>query len=251
MVCMIGCGGGGGGGQPDARPDAEQVDAGPDASTDPAITATVALTSAGPGTVTCVPGDGIRITARKPGMQTVSDVYPCDTAAVRTPPLPTGPGSYEVWVDYINDRGNPSDPTLWVVVGETEHVTVDVTGDTSIAVDLVLANGFFDVSWSVRDAGGTLLTSCAQIPGENGVSVLGTLIGPNTATEDIYHCEDGFTAGAANPVTSGLMPLGDYVFSLSVLDASDLSLGQSAATSGSLVDGNDYTDLGVIEIQLD
>ena len=252
LVVLVGCGGSEN--DPDAR--APDVDAAVDAMVDapigePRIRATLDLSSAGGGPVVCQQNhpsrgtDGIRITARMTGSTTgFSDVYPCDTPEILTPPLTTGPGSYDVWIDYFSDR-NSTDAGDWIVVGTTDVTTVNVVGETAITADLVLDLGFFEANWRlVNSAGGAL--SCAQVPNQDGVSLLGTVTGTGTAFEDIFNCQDGVPP--APRVITFPDPLGAYVVAFSLLDSSGNSIGTAPPISTTIADGNQYRDLGVVRI---
>jgi hypothetical protein len=219
---------------------------------DPVIYATVTLSSAGGGPITFQPGDGIRINARLAGTSSgFSDVFNPGDTRVFTDPLTTGPGLYVFWVDYINDRGSDN-PADWVVVDATDESREEqVDGDVELVADLVLHNGFLMTNWSLSDAGGAPIASCADIPGQDGVSVLSTLAGTSQATDDIYNCEDGFNN--PNPVVTAPIEIGDYTVSVSIIDTAGAALGEAPPESPRLQDGNDYQTLnaaGIVDIQL-
>lgn len=221
-----------------------------DDTSDPVITANITLHNGGPAsTIQCVEGDGIRVNARLTGTSSgFSDVYNCDVVALQTPPLTTGFGAYDVWVDYINDRGFPNDPTQWVVVDATDYASVDVQGDLSVDADLTLNHGFFAANWSLTDAGGNPITSCAAIPTQDGVSIISMVAGGTQAADDVFNCEDGFNN--PNPVYTDPLILDDYVIATSIINTQGAAIGEAPDQTGSIINGNDYSDLGVLDIVL-
>jgi hypothetical protein len=224
---------------------------------DPVIIADITLLNGGPGPIVCLnsptafPGrDGLRVNARLTGTtRVISDVYNCDVFALQTPPLPDGIGEYEIWVDYINDRGFPDDPSQWAVVDETDTAIVFADTDVHVTAVLTLNNGFFEANWSISDTGGPV-TMC---PPGGGMSILGTIVGTSTAFDDIYNCEDGFNSQL--PVITAATPIEEYTIVATLLDDQDNRLGASdplTAADGAVIStGNEYQDLGVIDIILD
>src|SRR5688500_8557344 len=171
-------------------------DTGDDGPGDPVIIADISLSNQGPNPLICYNDrndprgqDGLRVNARLTGTQSgFSDVYNCTVVALQTPPLTTGFGSYDVWVDYINDRGFPNDPSEWVVVDYTDPVRVDISDGSDIhaIVDLAIGNGFLDTSWEICN-GADCTLPCPQTT----VTVDATLQGPSTLYDDEYDCQDG------------------------------------------------------------
>jgi hypothetical protein len=212
---------------------------------DPRIIADISLSNAGPNPLLCYDDpqdprgqDGLRVNARLTGTQSgFSDVYNCTTRALITPPLTTGPGGYDVWVDYINDRGFPNDPTQWVIVDYTDPVTVVVDADTDIhaIVDLAIGNGFLDTSWSFLNG------SCP--PSGGTVTVDSTRQGPSTLFDDEYACEDGL---APNVVYSEeAMPLGDYVLATQLFSNGN-PVGTPGTANLTITDGNEYVPVDIV-----
>jgi hypothetical protein len=220
---------------------------------DPIITADIRIFNEGPATtIDCVEGDGIRVNAQLSGTNSgYSDVYPCNTVSLATPPLRSGFGDYDVWVDYINDRGLPAEQAdQWVVVDATETVRVNVQADLHVDADLTLRHGFFAANWSLSAANGTPITSCDDIPDQDGVSILSTVAGTTQGFEDIFTCEDGFNN--PNPTYTLPLLLDDYVISVSLIDGGNppLAIGAAPDQNGTILNGNEYSDLGVVDIQL-
>jgi len=208
---------------------------------DPVITADIQIHNGGPAaTIDCIAGDGVRVNARLTGTSSgFSDVFNCDVVALQTPPLTSGFGLYDVWVDYINDRGFPNDPSQWVVVDTTDYQTVDVQGDLHVIADLTLNNGFFSANWSITTQGGSPVTMCAP---NSDVSILATIAGTSQATEDLFNCEDGFNN--PNPVFTDPLALDDYVLSVDLLDSGGNPITVAASTANATItNGNEYVDL--------
>ena len=224
-------------------------------SSDPQITAIFSVYSGGPsGIVLCQPVAGrayrgedfVRVNARLTGTQGAgfSDVYPCDVDLAVTPPLTTGPGSYDVWVDYGSDRNSPN-ISDWVITDTTETVTVLVDGDFEVDVDLRLDNGYLEANWTIDGA-----TCDATTP---SVSLLSTVTGPGTSVEDLYNCVDGNEN--PDPVITSPTLLGGYTVHAAALNAQDQQIGPGTDVTVDadgapirIIEGNDYVDLGFIDI---
>jgi hypothetical protein len=213
---------------------------------DPVITANISLSNAGPNPLVCVNDrqdprgqDGLRINARLQGSQGagVSDIYNCTVTSVQTRPLPTGPGVYDVWVDYFTDRGFPDDPSQWVVVDATDPVPVDATNsDIAIDADLAIGYGFFNPIW-------TLPAGVTQQQCDTGsVDIVSTITGTSTAFDDVFDCTAGFND--PNGTYTSPLPLDDYTIAASLADANDNELG-TAIGNGSVVDGNSYVEMNI------
>jgi hypothetical protein len=214
-------------------------DTGDDTSGDyPRITATIEIFNGGPAPqIECVEGDGLRVNARLTGTQAgTSDVYDCDVVALITPPLEQGPGVYDVWVDYINDRGFVNDPSQWVVVETTDFVTAVIDADDlDVEAELTIEHGFFQAHWTID---GTETCEAGE-----SVSILTTVAGGSEASDDIFDCTDGVGGGVA--FTDPLL-LDDYTIDAALLDANDTVIASPPAVSGDILNGNEYVDLTVI-----
>ncbi len=211
---------------------------------DGVIHANVTLSSAGGGAVgACQGGDALRLNYQDEltGDGT-SELFNCTDTDLHSSGILPG-GTYTVWVDYVNDAGTPADVTDDDVVGTTSALTIDVDGDIELDINLELDHGFIAASWDLENGDGNPV-ACSDVVGENGISILGTLVGTAEGFDTLYNCED--TAGFSQPV-----PLGDYVVLVDILDADDLSLGTSGEIPASVPDGNDYDDLGQVTIVLD
>ena len=197
------------------------------------VTANVTVSSAGGGAITTRQGDGVRLNIQGGGL--VQEIF-SPASGLYTTDQVFEAGTYTFSVDYINDF----DPANPVVVDSTGPVTIEVDGNVSFDVNLPLDQGFFGFNWSVEELNGTPVTSCAAIPGENGVSILSTLAGTSDAIEDLFNCEDGLEN--PNPVSTDPMPIGAYVVSASILDSQGAALGVAAAENLTIPQGNDYVE---------
>lgn len=196
------------------------------------VTADVTVSSAGGGALTTRQGDGVRLSIQGGGL--VQEIFN-PASGVYTTTEVFEPGTYTFTVDYINDFSGTA-----LVVDSTNQVSIEVDGDVAFDVNLAVGNGFFGFNWSVETAGGAPVTSCAAIPGENGVSILSTLAGTADAIEDLFNCEDGLEN--PNSVATDPLPIGAYVVSASILDAQGAALGVAAAENLTIPQGNDYVE---------
>lgn len=211
---------------------------------DPVITADISLSNAGPNPLLCINDrndargmDGLRVNARLSGTQSgFSDVYNCTVTALVTPPLTTGFGDYDIWVDYINDRGFPNDPSQWVVVDSTVPETVFVDRDLHVIADLEIGYGFLDTQWTFANG------SCP--PSGGTVTVDATFQADATLFDDEYLCEDGV---APNFVLSEeSMPLGDYELVTELFSNGSPVPGSQGSAAFEILDGNQYLPVDIV-----
>jgi hypothetical protein len=152
------------------------------------------------------------------------DLFDCADGAGFADDLPLD--TYTVWIDFTDDSGN-----VTYAQSEAADVTLSTPGQQATASFTVdVDNGFFDVQWDIAGGG------CASVPGENGVGVLSTHTTTTMGYDDKFNCEDGETG----TVTTGALPIGDYVVVLSILDSQDASLGDSAEIQDSIDFGNQF-----------
>lgn len=157
------------------------------------------------------------------------DVYDCAALGGQTTERPAG--EYDVWVNIYNGLDVLTDD----LIAQSDYQTVIVQGDDIVPLDFFFpAGGFVFLTWSITDAFGPDAT-CEDVPAD-GVSVLSTLVGPDTAIDDIYNCSD-FEA------TTPELLLGEYVVSVSLLNG-DESLNLVSVTDPvSLEYGHQVVDL--------
>lgn len=166
------------------------------------------------------------------------DLYNCSDGAGLADTLPAG--NYTVWVDLTDDSGATlfaQSEAASITLSDGEHASADFTIDGY--------NGFWDVSWNILDAGGTNV-GCAGL-NQNGVSVLSTNTDTTTGYDSVWPCAEGEDPSI---VTTDPVPVGGYVIVLSVLEpGTDASLGDSVEIQESILHGNEFVDLGVVDIQ--
>ena len=230
------------------------ISSGDDVSGDPVIIADISLSNGGPNPLLCVNDrqdprgqDGLRVNARLTGTQSgFSDVYNCNVVALQTPPLTTGFGQYDVWVDYFTDRGFPDDPSQWVVVETTNFQTVDISdgSDIHVVADLEVDHGFFNPIWSLSDHSVNPPAPVTSCPQGTSVEITSTISGSSTAFDDVFNCEDGFND--PNGTYTSPLPLDDYTIAADLLDSQDNPITfQTSTGNGTVLDGNSYVEMNI------
>src|SRR5262249_51443448 len=100
-------------------------------------------------------------------------------------------------------------------------------------------SGRFHVEWDIQFTGGAP-ASCGDAgpAGADGLSVLSTLAGPNSATDDVFPCSQ--FAG-----DTGDLPLGDYTIAIDLLKGNNPADPRSspAIRSGTIDLGEEVVDL--------
>jgi hypothetical protein len=164
------------------------------------------------------------------------DLFDCADSAGRTSQI--APGDYDVWVNVYNRR-NLATADL---IAQSGFLRVRVRSNEIVPVRFFFpAGGFFTLTWSITDDFGPD-AECDDVAAD-GVSVLSTLVGPNTAIDDIFDC---FRFEATTPQ----MLLGNYVVSVSLLDGNRSLNRINVADAYSLDYGNQVEDLGHFEFEL-
>jgi hypothetical protein len=175
----------------------------------------------------CGSGVTAEVVSELEGGITYIDLYDCVDGDGITAPLPAG--DYLLWVNILDVGDNRIAQSFY------DRVTVSPNTTTVVEEFYILRDeAFFYASWELVDQNDSPLT-CAQF-GADGVSILATLVGPNTATDDIFDCVDG--EGYTEP-----LPLGEYEIVVYLLD-DNVVLGESMGQTASLLWGNQVEDLG-------
>jgi hypothetical protein len=167
-----------------------------------------------------------------------ADIYDCSAGAGSATDLPAG--DYTIWIELTDDGG----ATLYA---ESESATLNLSPGETPAADFVIdgTHGAFDVSWQLHTAGGAA-TTCAAVTND-GVSILQTNNTTTEGTDDLWDC----TAGEApSVVTDEWLPIGDYTIAVSLLDATQASIGDAPTQLATIEYGNQFVDLGVETITL-
>lgn len=164
------------------------------------------------------------------------DLFDCVDGAGQTSDIPAG--EYDVWVNVYNGV----DVTTSDLIAQSGFEAVTILGDDIVPVDFVFpTGGYFFLSWSITDELGP--DALCEDVAADGVSVLSTLVGPDTAIDDLYDCN-------AYEATTPQMLLGEYVLAVSLLDG-EASLNEVTVPQQFTLDyGNHTVDLGDFEFVL-
>jgi hypothetical protein len=127
-------------------------------------------------------------------------------------------------------------------IGEFAAQSDSFTGadGDEVTLDFVFPDdvGFFTLTWTLSDDLGPI--ECADLASA-GVSVVSTLLGPDTLTDDIFDCED---LGG----TTSELELGPYSVSMSILDKNDEAIGVADPVETELTYGDELQDLGNFDV---
>ncbi|ACY12779.1 hypothetical protein [Haliangium ochraceum] len=158
----------------------------------------------------------------------IYDLYDCVDRAGVTGPLP--PGSYDVWIDVIDESGE-----RLLAQSNFETATLGFGELRALDYDISLDRGSFYVTWELADDVRAL--SCAEASaGELRVDSRPELA-PGASFEDFFSCSDG------QALTPGL-PLGDYRVVLGLVDDKRESVAAPEVLDGAIEFGNAFVDLG-------
>lgn len=184
----------------------------------------------------CPPGaDAIEIVAQRGNDTPFGDKYRCTDTGGLADSLPIG--QYAVWIRITGANG-----TELYAESAAQLVNVTEGGTAPVAIDIFTDRAFFQASWFLSGAA----NSCAAA-GAGKVSVLATTSGgANAFDDDSINCADG-EAGIV--LTNTPVPFGSYTVVVAALNSQGESIGDSAALTGKSLDyGNEYEDLGDVEI---
>lgn len=186
-------------------------------------------------------GDTATIYAQRPeDTSPFTDIYNCSDGGGSAMDLPAG--DYTIWVEITDSSG----ASLYAM---SEDATVTLSdGELATAnFDIDVANGFFDTSWNINDNTGAPV-GCAGVS-NNGVSVLSTVSGTTGAVDSEYNCTDG---EAPNKITTDAVGIGQIVVSEALLQpgTGGGAIGQSADINTEIMYGNQFVDLGTVDINL-
>jgi hypothetical protein len=164
----------------------------------------------------------------------IEDLFDCEDGSGITAPLPLG--DYDVSVNITDESTNDL-----FAQSDIAEVLLDLGGETvQVDFDILTDDAFFSLGWlingEVPDA-----TNCADALAD-GVSVIATLSGTTTATDDVFECEAG--EDVTDPI-----PLGDYTISVSLINAAEEAIDVIDAFEESLEVGNEIVDLGEFDFQ--
>ena len=184
--------------------------------------------------VTAVAVDGRDCDPEVLGSATCIDLYDCVDGTGTGDLLAT---DYNVTID-ITDGGNG-------VYGSSLTQAVDITvNDGVVDEDFIDDGGRLVAAWALVDAATNAPLTCATAGNPDAISFDVTLTGPNTLTTDLFECDD--ESGISDPLVAG-----QYVVSVSALNAQGAALGAPQNKNVTLGDQNDYQDLGTITLPID
>jgi len=166
------------------------------------------------------------------------DLFNC--AAGNGTIVPVFQGRYRTYVAVTNNAG-----TLTYATSTSAIVDLSAANQT-FTTKIFTNGGYFGLAWNLIGATSNNALTCAQVPGENGVSVLSTDVASSTTFfDDVYDCEAGHGVTA-------VLPAATYTVSVSVINTADQSLGTAPALANKVIMGpNKVTDLGTVVIPID
>jgi hypothetical protein len=174
------------------------------------------------------------------------DKYDCAAGGGRAADLPAG--RYLVWVRLTDTSEN----TLFA---ESGSLITDIATNavTPVSHSIFVDHAFYQLSWRLNPPGGSNF-SCSQVVGENGVSIVATT-GGGGPLDEIADCESGIS-----PAVHTMLPLPSnlngqqYTMSITLLNGQDQVIGSAptipASADRALDYGNEYEDLGTVDIAL-
>ena len=185
----------------------------------------------------CQPGTGAAVTIMSDnGIDPVfEDTYDCDDGGGLAEDLPLG--DYDVWLLVENDATTTTESVIAQASLEVDGEVVEID-----YTDVPLPGTGFALSWAIFE--GATQTGCGD---QEGVSVLSTLSGTAEGIDDIFDCEYGLDPNIA--VTGQLSP-GNYTVDVTLLDSSDIVIGDAGGAFTADISADGYTDLGVVDITL-
>jgi cysteine-rich repeat protein len=168
----------------------------------------------------------------------IVDLFTCSTGMGTITPVYQG--RYRTFLSVTNTNGTQTYAT-------TTSAIVDLGLQNQTYTAKVFTNGgYFKVAWNLIGAVSNGALTCAQVPGEDGVSVLSTDIANSTSFfDDTFDCEDlaGLTA---------VLPQATYTVSVSAINTGGNALGIAPTLTNRVIMGpNKVTDLGTITIPID
>lgn len=174
------------------------------------------------------------------------DKYLCGDGGGQAADLPAG--DYYVWV-----RLTDTSETIRYAESGSQIVHVSAGGAASAPFSIMVDHAYYLVGWALVPPGGGSL-ACSQVVGENGVSITAT-DGGGALLDTVVDCEvgEGGLQTYSRPLPSSLSGA-QYTIAISLLDANDNSIGDAptipASAANSLDYGNEYQDLGFVNIAL-
>lgn len=168
------------------------------------------------------------------------DKFDCADISGNAQQLPVG--EYEIYVEITNS----AETQLFAQSGST-FVDIVEGGVATVNAAMYIDQGFYQLDWQLSAAGSS--ATCADVDGENGVSIVATVSGGTNFVDTVLDCEEGLgVATLTDP-----MPLTEagYTVVASLLNQDDISIGDSEEIVGpGLEIGNTALDIGTATIVL-
>lgn len=161
-----------------------------------------------------------------------SAVYDCQDFRGQTGLLPGG--EYDVWVNIFNGPDIFNDDLIAQSVAP-QRAVIDIDG-SAVPLDFEFpAGAYISLTWDIDDGQGPG-AQCEDLNAD-GVSVLATLVGPNTAIDDVYNCSD-------YAATTPQVLVGEYFVTVNLLSGQE-SLNEATTEDNFFLEfGNQVYDLG-------
>ena len=195
-----------------------------------------------PGTPTACPdGATTAVLVARPsgttGENDIKDVFECTDGTGVSSEYP--PDTYLMWIELDDASG-------MTVYAQSGEALVDLTGgDKTFSAEFVVNGGYFTSAWSLAKASDSSPLECNDVTGEDGVDILSTLDNSTFAIDDTFNCVLG-------EGVTGVLPLGSYTVSISVINMAGDSLGTAPAlTNEVLADPNQFVALPTTVIPID
>jgi hypothetical protein len=185
----------------------------------------------------CGPVDSVEIVADNGFDAPFSDIYWCADGRGTARNLPLG--DYDVWLVFTRNNVDQFESVRAPANITTNNQVVRIDYDVPLP-----AQGFI-LSWELYD--GLDRVSCAQVPENDGVSVLSTLSGTTSGIDDIFDCVAG---DAPTIAATGRLQPGNYTIDVTMIDANDDVIGEAPELISDSITTGVYTDLTVVEIDL-
>lgn len=144
------------------------------------------------------------------------------------------PGPHLVWVDIIDAEG------ALLAQSGTREVQVTAGARAELAYTISLDRGQLGLAWTITDGDATI--SCEDA----GAATIWVVSTHEDTGEELY---DSFPCADGQGGTRGL-PIGSYRGEILLLDQRNIAIGPPYVFQGVIEFGNDYHDLGTVELQL-
>jgi hypothetical protein len=143
---------------------------------------------------------------------------------------------YSVYLEVTDETGE----LLYAASLAQLDVAVDAGFDTQLSFEFSVNRGAFDVGWDVLDGG--VAISCEDALATE-FALDSTYVDTGDLFVDTFPCTD--YAG-----TTAVLPIGPWVVKPSIIDDTQLAVGEGLDMDASIDYGNHYYDLGIMAVDL-